>query len=191
MSKFLKEDGFSFIKFSGGLSSEDRSKTIKKFREEKDILLSTDAGSEGLNLQVANTLVNFDLPWNPMRVEQRIGRIYRLTQKAKEIFIFNLASNDTIEQYVLDILHNKIGVFRTILGDLNHILGSLIKGNADGRSTKLEGEIMKFFVKHGHSEKLRLELEEMIKPVVDKIERQDVISDNIMDVDVESMIERY
>ncbi|MFX0098039.1 MAG: DEAD/DEAH box helicase [Candidatus Hodarchaeota archaeon] len=191
VSKFLEKGGFSFLEFSGSLSSADRAKTIKNFREDKDILLSTDAGSEGLNLQVANTLVNFDLPWNPMRVEQRIGRIYRLTQKAKEIYIFNLASNDTIEQYVLDILHNKIGVFRTILGDLNHILGSLIKANADGRSSRLEGEIMKFFVKHGHSEKLRQELEEMIKPVVDKIELQDGISENIMDVDVESLIERY
>lgn len=178
----FEKEGYSFITFSGDLSSKERAETIKTFRKEKDILLSTDAGSEGLNLQVANTIINFDLPWNPMRIEQRIGRVYRLTQKADNIYIFNLASKDTIEQYVLDLLYQKLGVFKTILGDLNHILGSLVNPNADGRSTQLEGEIMKFFIKHGHSEKLRLELENLIKPVVEEIDRQDKISKNVLDV---------
>ena len=189
ISEQLTSEDFSYIKFSGDLSSSQRADTIKKFWEEKDILLSTDAGSEGINLQVADTIINFDLPWNPMRIEQRIGRVYRLTQKSDKIYIFNLASKDTIEQYVLDLLHKKIGVFRTILGDLNHILGSLIKSNADGRSTQLEGEIMKYFVKYGHSEKLRNELENLIQPVVDKISVQDKISENILDVDY--LIEKY
>ncbi|MFX0071129.1 MAG: DEAD/DEAH box helicase [Candidatus Hermodarchaeota archaeon] len=189
ISEQLKLEDYSFIKFSGDLSSSQRAETIKKFWEEKDILLSTDAGSEGINLQVANTIINFDLPWNPMRIEQRIGRVYRLTQKSDKIYIFNLASKNTIEQYVLDLLYKKIGVFRTILGDLNHILGSLVKSNADGRSTQLEGEIMKYFVKHGHSEKLRNELEKLIQPVVDKITIQEKISENVLDVD--SLIEKY
>ncbi|MFX1340722.1 MAG: DEAD/DEAH box helicase [Promethearchaeota archaeon] len=189
ISEQLKPEDFSFIKFSGDLSSTQRAETIKKFWEEKDILLSTDAGSEGINLQVANTIINFDLPWNPMRIEQRIGRVYRLTQKSDKVYIFNLASKDTIEQYVLDLLYKKIGVFRTILGDLNHILGSLIKSNADGRSTQLEGEIMKYFVKHGHSEKLRNELEKLIQPVINKITTQEKISENVLDV--ESLIDKY
>ena len=183
IAKYLKSDGFSFIQFSGELSSKQRAETIKRFYDEKDILLSTDAGSEGLNLQVADTVINFDLPWNPMRIEQRIGRIYRLTQKAQKVNIINLASRDSIEAYVLDILYQKLGVFRTILGDLSHILGKLINPNADGRSTQLEGEIMKFFVKHGHSEKLRKELRELIQPVVEKIETQEKVSEEILDVD--------
>ncbi len=189
ISDHLKSEDYSFIKFSGELSSTKRAEVMKKFWDEKDIMLSTDAGSEGINLQVANTIINFDLPWNPMRIEQRIGRVYRLTQKSKKVYIFNLTTKNTIEQYVLDLLYKKIGVFRTILGDLNHILGSLIKSNADGRSTKLEGEIMKYFVKYGHSEKLRNELEKLINPVVDKIELQGEISEKVLDV--ESLIEKY
>ena len=124
-----------------------------------------------------------------MRIEQRIGRIFRLTQKSKEIYIFNLTSKDTIENYVLDLLNKKIGVFKTILGDLNHLLGSLIKSNADGRSTQLEGEIMKFFVKHGHSERLSKELDKMIQPVVEKINIEKDVSKNVLDVD--SLIDKY
>ena len=189
ISDHLKMEGFSYIKFSGALSSKRRAKTIRTFETEKDILLSTDAGAEGLNLQVADTVINFDLPWNPMRIEQRIGRVYRLTQKSDKVYIFNLTSEGTIEQYVLDLLYQKIGVFRTILGDINHILGSLIKTKKDGRSSKFESEIMKFFVEHGHSEKLRSELDKMIQPVVEKIEVNDKLSKGILDV--EKIIEKY
>ncbi len=189
IKKWLESAGFSYITFSGELSSAQRAEVIRKFKEEKQILVSTDAGSEGLNLQVADTLINFDLPWNPMRVEQRIGRIYRLTQKAEKVNIFNLASNDTIEAYLLDVLFQKIGIFQTILGDLSSILGSLVNSTADGSGTNLEAEIMKFFVKHGHSEKLRSELEAMISPVVDKITTQDDISKNVLDVD--SLVDKY
>lgn len=186
---WLKDGGFNFIKFSGELSSSDRSNVLRKFREERDILVSTDAGSEGLNLQVASSLINFDLPWNPMRIEQRIGRIYRLTQKADKINIFNLASKGTIEGYVLDILYKKIGIFKTILGDLSSILGSLVQTTADGKGIQFEAEIMKLFVKDGHSEKLRTELDAMIEPIVDKIKSQDDVSKNVLDV--ESFVEKY
>jgi len=186
---WLEASGFNYISFSGELSSAQRAEVIRKFKEEKQILVSTDAGSEGLNLQVADSLINFDLPWNPMRVEQRIGRIYRLTQKAEKVNIFNLASNNTIEAYLLDVLFQKIGVFQTILGDLSSILGSLVNSTADGSGTQLEAEIMKFFVKYGHSEKLRAELEAMISPVVDKITTQDDISKNVLDV--ESLVDKY
>ena len=189
ISDHLNTEGYSFIKFSGALSSKKRAATVKAFEIEKDILLSTDAGAEGLNLQVADTIINFDLPWNPMRIEQRIGRIYRLTQQSDKVYIFNLTSKDTIEQYVLDLLYKKIGVFRTILGDLNHILGTLVKTKEDGRSTKLESEIMNFFVEHGHSEKLRMELEKMIQPVVDRIDVQDKVSKDVLDVD--TLIDKY
>ncbi len=189
IADYLDADGFSYIKFTGALSSKKRAKTIDAFETQKDILLSTDAGAEGLNLQVADTIINFDLPWNPMRIEQRIGRVYRLTQKSDKVHIFNLASKNTIEEYVLDLLYQKIGVFQTILGDLNHILGTLIKSTEDGRSTQLEGEIMKFFVEHGHSEKLRLELDKIIQPVIDRIEVQEKVSKEVLDVN--TLIDKY
>ncbi|HME50591.1 MAG TPA: SNF2-related protein [Candidatus Lokiarchaeia archaeon] len=185
----LETDGFSFLSFSGELSSVQRHETIEKFRNEKNILLSSDAGSEGLNLQVADTLINFDIPWNPMRIEQRIGRIYRLTQAAEVIHIFNMASRGTIEQDVLDVLYKKIGVFSTILGDLSHILGSLVNPTGDGKGVQIEAEIMKFFVKYGHSEKLKNELETMIQPAVEHIENENQISRDVLDV--ESLVDRH
>ncbi len=190
LEKNLQEDGFNFIKFYGGLSSQQRAETVREFQEKHDILISTDAGSEGLNLQFANALINFDLPWNPMRIEQRIGRVYRLTQEAEKVYIFNMASNDTIEQYVLDILLEKIGVFQTILGDLSHLLGSQINDNPDGRSIALESEIMKFFVKHGHSEKLRNELQSLVEPVVEQVQVQDELS-GMLDVNLDDYIDTY
>ncbi len=177
----LQQDGYSFTVFDGSLPAAKRAEVVKKFEEKYAFMVSTDAGSEGLNLQFANAVVNWDLPWNPMRIEQRIGRIYRLTQQADQVFIFNLASKGTIEEYVLDILHEKIGVFKTILGDLNHLLGTLINTNDDGRSVKLESEVMTFFVKHGHSQKLRTELEQMVAPVVDKINTEAEVSKNVLD----------
>ncbi len=189
ISNFFKTQDLKYLTFSGELSSSQRADVIQKFNNNSNVLLSTDAGSEGLNLQAANTIINFDLPWNPMRIEQRIGRIYRLTQKSEQVYIFNLTSKDTIEQYVLDILYQKIGIFRTILGDLSSILGSLIKSNEDGRSIQLESEIMKFFVRHGHSEKLQKDLEEMIQPVADIIENQEKISHDVLDVG--QLIQKY
>jgi SNF2 family DNA or RNA helicase len=178
----LQTSGYNLTVFDGTLSSAKRAAVVHDFEHQFDLMLSTDAGSEGLNLQFANTVINWDLPWNPMRVEQRIGRVYRLTQAAEKVFIFNLASKATIEEYVKDVLLDKIGVFSTILGDLNHLLGPLIKTNEDGRSAKLESEIMHFFVQCGHSEKLQQELESLITPVVDKIQEQEEISQEVLDV---------
>ena len=132
----LQQNGYNFTKFDGTLSASKRAEVIKDFEGSCDFMLSTDAGSEGLNLQFVNTIINWDLPWKPMRIEQRIGRVYRLTQQSEKVYIFNLASKGTIEEYVLRVLLDKIGVFSTILGDLNHLLGSLVKINEDGRSAK-------------------------------------------------------
>lgn len=190
LEQFLTKHEIPFLKFHGGLSSTKRAEVVQAFEEsDVPVLISTDAGSEGLNLQVANTVINYDLPWNPMRIEQRIGRVYRLTQQSEQVYIFNLASENTIEAYVLDLCLEKIGIFRTILGDLDHLLGTMLKVNADGRSSRFESEIMSFFIKHGHSEKLRKDLEALVAPVVDQVELQDEVSRTVLDVD--EVVETY
>jgi superfamily II DNA/RNA helicase len=80
--------------------------------------------SEGRNLQFCNIMVNYDLPWNPMRVEQRIGRIHRIGQK-REVYIFNMGLKNTIEEYVLDRLYHKIDLFQQTVGELSTILSRL------------------------------------------------------------------
>ncbi len=88
------------------------------------MLLSTEAAGEGRNLQFCRALVNFDLPWNPLRIEQRVGRIHRIGQ-TQPVDIFNLAAKDTIEQYVLDILDRKLNMFELVIGEMDMILGQL------------------------------------------------------------------
>ena len=88
------------------------------------LLLCSESGGEGRNLQFCNTLINFDIPWNPMAIEQRIGRIDRIGQ-TREVFVFNLATSDTIEDEVLRILDEKINMFELVVGEVGAILGEL------------------------------------------------------------------
>src|SRR5882724_8671059 len=91
-------------------------------RDKRSVLIATRAGSEGRNLQFCNVLVNYDLPWNPMVVEQRIGRLHRIGQK-REVLIVNLAASGTIEAYILQLLDRKIKLFELVVGELDLILG--------------------------------------------------------------------
>ena len=96
---------------------------VQRFREDPAmrVLVSTESGAEGRNLQFCHQLINYDLPWNPMRVEQRIGRLHRLGQ-VHDVTIFNLSCNETIEAHVLDLLARKIRMFELVIGELDMIL---------------------------------------------------------------------
>jgi SNF2 family DNA or RNA helicase len=110
--------------FSGDLSRADKDAAIARFRDEADVLISTGAGGEGRNLQFADTVINFDLPWNPMRLEQRVGRVHRIGQE-HEVFIFNFCQAGTVEEQLLRVLHDKINMFELVVGEMDAILGSL------------------------------------------------------------------
>src|SRR5690606_10133300 len=88
------------------------------------VMVSTESGAEGRNLQFCHQLINFDLPWNPMRVEQRIGRLHRLGQ-TRDVTIFNLSCNETIESHLIDLLARKIRMFELVIGELDLILGNI------------------------------------------------------------------
>ncbi|NOZ21336.1 MAG: DEAD/DEAH box helicase [Planctomycetes bacterium] len=121
----LKKDGKNDVfLFNGQLNNVQKDTVVDAFRESKGILLSTECGSEGRNLQFCNRMINYDLPWNPLRVEQRIGRIHRLGQ-TREVSVFNLASVGTIEEHVLKLLTDKIRMFEMVIGELDLILGNI------------------------------------------------------------------
>jgi SNF2 family DNA or RNA helicase len=120
----LEKKGYSVAKFNGQMSQVEKDRCIEEFRNHKQILVSTESGGEGRNLQFCKVLVNYDLPWNPMRVEQRIGRIHRLGQN-DDVHIINLSAKDTIESYVLELLDKKISLFKLIIGELEMILGNM------------------------------------------------------------------
>ncbi|MFH0777046.1 MAG: SNF2-related protein [Candidatus Eisenbacteria bacterium] len=120
----LVSRGFTVSVFHGSLSPADKESAIRDFRRSTQVLVSTEAGGEGRNLQFCRRMINYDLPWNPMRIEQRIGRVHRLGQK-QDIYIFNFTTDDTVESYVLDILHKKISMFELVVGEMDLILGNL------------------------------------------------------------------
>ena len=88
------------------------------------MLLCTESGGEGRNIQFCNTLINFDVPWNPMAIEQRIGRIDRIGQQ-REVFVFNLVTRGTLEEQILHLLEEKISMFELVVGEMGAILGGL------------------------------------------------------------------
>jgi len=125
----FKKLGLNAIPFHGELSPGRRRNAIEEFRQSADVLVLTDSGSEGLNLQFCHVVVNYDLPWNPMRVEQRIGRVHRIGQ-AHDVLIVNLSLKDTVEDYVLKILYDKIRLFEVAIGEMDLILSELESGES-------------------------------------------------------------
>ena len=120
----LAEAGLSFARFDGSLSGPEKDAAIAEFRDHAPVLLCTQSGGEGRNIQFCNTLINFDVPWNPMAIEQRIGRIDRIGQE-REVFVFNLVTRGTLEEQVLALLEEKIAMFELVVGEVGAILGAL------------------------------------------------------------------
>lgn len=120
----LEKENISTACFHGKLSKHEKEARMDYFCNGAEVLLSTEVGGEGKNLQFCNTMINFDLPWNPMRIEQRIGRIHRIGQE-RDVFIFNLSGKGTLEDYILSILDKKINMFELVMGEIGMILGNL------------------------------------------------------------------
>ena len=110
--------------FHGGLSSVDKQRAIDAFEGDAAILLSTEVGGEGRNLQFCRTVINYDLPWNPMTIEQRVGRVHRIGQ-TRDVYIFNFCLAGSVEERILSILHGKINMFELVAGEVEMILGHL------------------------------------------------------------------
>lgn len=127
LERRLQRDGIATALIHGGIGN-DRHSELARFESihGPNVLLSSEVGSEGIDLQFARVLVNYDLPWNPMKVEQRIGRIDRLGQKAEQIHIINFVLRDTIEEIVLDRLFDRLAIFRSSIGDLEEVVGESV-----------------------------------------------------------------
>ncbi|MBE3574073.1 MAG: DEAD/DEAH box helicase [Firmicutes bacterium] len=120
----LQAVGIRAAAFNGTLPADHKARVIQQFRDSLSVLVSTDASAEGHNFQFCHVLINYDLPWNPMRVEQRIGRVHRLGQQSP-VRITNLVLRSTIEEYVVWLLQEKIRLFESVLGELDAILSDL------------------------------------------------------------------
>lgn len=118
------------------------------FRGRAQVMIATEAGGEGINLQFCHHMINFDLPWNPMRVEQRIGRVHRLGQE-NDVVIYNLSTEGTIEEHILHLLHEKINMFEMVIGGLDVILERFEQKGS------LEKSLYKIVLEAGSDEELR------------------------------------
>lgn len=118
---FLQQNGISSVPFRGGFKRGKKDWMKDLFRDRAQVLIATEAGGEGINLQFCNQIINYDLPWNPMRLEQRIGRIHRLGQE-RDVHIYNMSTNGTVEEHILKLLYEKIQLFENVIGDLDDIL---------------------------------------------------------------------
>jgi SNF2 family DNA or RNA helicase len=127
---FLKQHGITSVPFRGGFKRGKKDWMRELFKNNAQVLIATEAGGEGINLQFCHHIINFDLPWNPMRLEQRIGRIHRLGQE-KDVKIYNFAIKGTVEEHVLKLLYEKIHLFEKVIGELDDILTQLEFGNIE------------------------------------------------------------
>lgn len=121
--------GVRTAKLVGGVSPDDKQATIDWFKtaDGPQILLSSEVASEGVDLQFSSLLINYDLPWNPMRVEQRIGRIDRIGQNAERILIWNLLYEDTIDDRIYNRLAHRLQASASAIGDMEAVLGEKIQ----------------------------------------------------------------
>lgn len=146
--KYFRDRGMIAVPYSGRMNRGKKDWMMDLFRGRAQAMIATEAGGEGINLQFCHHMINFDLPWNPMRVEQRIGRVHRLGQK-NDVQIYNLSTLGTIEEHILNLLHEKINMFEMVIGGLDVIVERLEK------SGSLEKSIYKIMLESENEEDIK------------------------------------
>ncbi|MFD1705389.1 DEAD/DEAH box helicase [Siminovitchia sediminis] len=143
---FLQQHGIKSVPFRGGFKRSKKDWMKELFKNQVQVLIATEAGGEGINLQFCSHVINYDLPWNPMRLEQRIGRVHRLGQE-EDVHIYNFAVKHTIEEHIVNLLTDKIKLFERVVGELDDILAKLDGGTIEEhmmdifKTSRSEGEV--------------------------------------------------
>jgi SNF2 family DNA or RNA helicase len=104
------------------MSAAEKDRAVGNFQNGNNVMLCSEIGGEGRNLQFCSTMVNFDLPWNPMKIEQRIGRIHRIGQ-TRPVHVYNLCAANTAEHHILEVLDRRINMFELVIGEVDLVLG--------------------------------------------------------------------
>lgn len=154
----LTIDGYGVDLIFGGVDISERNQIIENFKNDKfQILLSSEVGSTGLDMQFCSRIVNYDLPWNPMVVEQRIGRIDRIGQQSEIINIFNFIYEGTIEEKIYHRLYDRIKLFEESLGNLDEILGE--------KENYIEREIEKIYKQKLTNQQIEQKLDQIAEAI--------------------------
>lgn len=136
---YLHQYDITAVLFQGGMNKNRKEWMTQLFSQHIQVLIATEAGGEGINLQFCHHIINYDLPWNPMRLEQRIGRVHRFGQN-NQIKIYNFAIKDTIEAHIVTLLYEKLGIFENVIGKLDKILTKLNIDDMEDDMKKIMGE---------------------------------------------------
>ncbi|HWG73362.1 MAG TPA: SNF2-related protein [Acidimicrobiales bacterium] len=120
----LAQAGVDATSYHGSLPRAEKERVVESFRGPVPVLVTTEAAGEGRNLQFCHNMVNFDLPWNPMQIEQRLGRLHRIGQD-HDVSVVNLVARGTVEEQILAVLETKINLFELVVGELDMILGHI------------------------------------------------------------------
>jgi SNF2 family DNA or RNA helicase len=188
MVEKLQPYNIKITQFRGGLSREEKSERIKEFKYKSQVLICTDAGAEGLNLQFCKILINYDLPWNPMSVEQRIGRLDRIGQQ-NDMQIYSLATKGTMEEYVVDLIINKMCCVGLVIGELPIILFNLgLDSESTSGRNKIEEKLLNVFLDSKNNldlfakgiEKISKMIQEGIEEYEDSKESTSELLDNLV-----------
>ncbi len=164
LQTLLKAESIAFSTFSGEQSATEKDNAVELLRTTVPVMLCTDSGGEGRNLQFADTLINYDLPWNPMKIEQRIGRVHRFGQ-TQDVFIFNLCTSGSLESRILTLLNDKIRMFELVVGEVGSILGNMDEGD------EFESLVLKLWMKSGDDQQLDEQFESLGTTLLDAQEK--------------------
>jgi SNF2 family DNA or RNA helicase len=162
----LEQNGISSVPFRGGFKRSKKEWMTQLFKNHAQVLVATEAGGEGINLQFCNNMIHYDLPWNPMRLEQRIGRIHRFGQK-EDVNVYYLAIKNTIDEHLVSLLYEKINLFERVIGDLDLILQSLNIPN-------LENEIKEIFAESESPGEARIKVNNLTAAFQAELEHEGV-----------------
>ncbi|WP_433943584.1 DEAD/DEAH box helicase [Paenibacillus sp. SN-8-1] len=170
---YFRDHGLTAVPYRGGMNRGKKDWMMDLFRGRAQVMIATEAGGEGINLQFCHNMINFDLPWNPMRVEQRIGRVHRLGQQ-NDVKIYNLSTNGTIEEHILNLLHEKINMFETVIGSLDVILERFEKNHS------LEKSLYKIMLESESEADLKKQVESLGNSL-DSIKQEIEMDDSLID----------
>lgn len=164
---FLKERNIRAVPYRGGMNRGKKDWMMDLFRNRAQVMVATEAGGEGINLQFCHHIINFDLPWNPMRIEQRIGRVHRLGQ-TEDVHIYNLSTLGTIEEHILRLLHEKINMFEMVIGELDTIVEAF-----ENKEDTLEKNIYKMILESKDDQELKQRIDHLGSELVTQQKRED------------------
>jgi SNF2 family DNA or RNA helicase len=170
----LFEDTGSLVQeLHGGMSTQKRRDAVLAFNDKGGVFVSSPAGREGLNLQFSNVMVNFDLPWNPMVVEQRIGRLHRIGQK-QPVYIHTLSYKGTVEDFVLATLYRKLELFKLSVGEVDQILAG--GAASDDEDFELESYLQRLVQSTASLENIEANLSRLTDRIEQRRQQGDVVT---------------